>query len=149
MGLPMIVGIVGSEAAKFTDGGRSRAVERIFDILRAPGVTEVVSGGCHLGGIDVWAAFVGKIMGLKITEFLPKEHSWNLGYKPRNEKIAKACDVLYCITVDKLPASYTGMRFDFCYHCGSTAHVKSGGCWTMKYATKLGRPTHLVVIEND
>jgi hypothetical protein len=51
-----------------------------------------------------------------------------------------------CITVRELPLGYKGMRFDWCYHCRTGAHVKSGGCWTMKQAAKLGKLTELIVI---
>jgi hypothetical protein len=145
----MVVGIVGSEAAKFTPAGKERAIDRIWHILVRPGVTGVVSGACHLGGIDVWAAAQGKTLGIEVIEFPPKAHSWSNGYKPRNIQIAKTCDELWCITVKKLPDEYNGMIFPGCYHCGTTDHVKSGGCWTMRYAKKLGKQTKLVVIENS
>ena len=47
----------------------------------------------------------------------------------------------------------------FCFHCHSQpdsmktgfskgwGHPTNGGCWTMKYTKKLGKETHLVVIE--
>jgi hypothetical protein len=144
----MIVGIVGSEAAKFTEIGKSRAQTAILEIFTRTRATAVVSGSCHLGGIDQWAAEAGFLIGIKVIEFPPKEQSWTFGYKPRNIQIANASDEVYCITVDKLPPFYTGMRFDYCYHCKTRDHVKSGGCWTMKYAKKIGKQTKLVVIKN-
>lgn len=145
----MIVGIVGSEAAKFTPAGKDRAQTAILEILERTEATAVVSGSCHLGGIDVWAAMVGAAMGIKVIEFPPKEQSWSFGYKPRNIQIAKTSDEVYCITVDKLPPFYSGMRFDGCYHCKTNDHVKSGGCWTMKYAMNHGKRGYLVVVQND
>jgi hypothetical protein len=120
----MIVGIVGNEAAKFTTEGAKKARDLIRSILTEPGVTEVVSGGCHLGGIDIWTEDVGEELGLKITVFLPTRLSWEVGYKPRNLKIVNRSDVVPCITVNRLPEYYTGMN------------VKSGGCWTMLHAKK-------------
>jgi len=61
----MIVGIVGSEAAKFTLIGESRAKYLIYSILAEPGTTEIVSGNCHLGGIDQWAAEIGEKFGVE------------------------------------------------------------------------------------
>lgn len=143
----IIVGIVGSEAVKFTAKGRSDAEQLIVDILADPSVTEVVSGKCHLGGIDIWAAEFGEAMGLIVTEYPPEAQSW-WAYKKRNLQIAERSYIVHCITVDRLPESYTGMRFDLCYHCGTNSHVKSGGCWTMKQAIKLGKAGILHVIEN-
>src|SRR5882672_2202207 len=134
----MIVGIVGSEAAKFTYEGGIAARNIIRGLLSEPDVTEVVSGGCHLGGIDQWAAEIGKEHGLIVTEFLPASRNWEGGYKPRNLQIASKSDITHCITVDKLPPSFHGMTFALCYHCGVKDHVKSGGCWTMKQAIKFG-----------
>jgi hypothetical protein len=144
----MRIGIVGSESAKFTKLGKKRAKYLILKILSRFGVTEVVSGDCHLGGIDRWAARIGRRLGLAVTEFPPKTLSWESGYKPRNIQIAKRSDKVYCITVDKLPWNYTGMRFKLCYHCGVDTHVKSGGCWTMKEAKRLGKEIRLKVIHN-
>jgi hypothetical protein len=144
----MIVGIVGSEEAKFTPLGKQRAQDLIRGILDQAGVESVVSGGCHLGGIDIWARDVGMELEINVTEFLPKEKSWEKGYKPRNLLIAQRSDVVNCITIREYPKEYTGMRFEFCYHCGVDTHVKSGGCWTMKEAGKLGKPNFLYIVEN-
>jgi hypothetical protein len=144
----VIVGIVGHEAAKFTKKGRERAEKEIVKILSQEGVDHVVSGGCHLGGIDEWAVTIGRTMDMTVTEYLPERLSWEQGYKPRNLLIAKVSDVVHSIVVDHLPAEYTGMRFPLCYHCNSKDHVKSGGCWTMKMAVTLGKLGRLHVIKN-
>ena len=142
----MRVGIVGAEGAKFTASGRVEAEEHIREILKD--ATEVVSGACHLGGVDIWAAQIGASLGIKVTEFPPKTLSWETGYKPRNLLIARNSDIVYCIVVRRFPDNYTGMRFPFCYHCKVDGHIKSGGCWTMKEAMRLGKPGKLIVVEN-
>jgi hypothetical protein len=38
------------------------------------------------------------------------------------------------------------MTFEMCYHCMSDTHVKSGGCWTVKYAKKIGKEGEVLVI---
>lgn len=71
------------------------------------------------------------------------------GYRSRNIKIAKACDVLYCI-VPKIVKNFMDCktREGFCIHCDKYGHPTNGGCWTMWYSReKLGKETHLVVIE--
>ena len=139
----MKIGIVGSEAAKFTPETEQLAREAIRSLLSVGDA--VISGGCHLGGIDKWAVEEAQKLGLDFTEHLPVVLSWT-GYKARNIKIAKQSDLLVCITVKALPEGYKGMRFPLCYHCGTKDHVKSGGCWTMKQAKKLGKETRLIVI---
>lgn len=145
----MRVGIVGSESAKFTPYSENAAKTLIRRLLREPLVTEVVSGDCHLGGIDQWAAEIGEELGLIVTEFPPLVKSWESGYKPRNLRIVARSDVLHCITVDRLPPGWDGLKFDLCYHCHTNTHVKSGGCWTMKQARKLGKPGILHVIKQE
>lgn len=143
----MILGIVGSEAAKFTSETEEIARLQIraqFEMY--PYIEYVISGACHLGGIDIWAIDEAKKKGLKILEFPPKKLQWEGGYKQRNIKIAELSDKVVCITLKQLPGSYKGMRFSKCYHCNTNSHVKSGGCWTMKYAFKLGKETELIVI---
>lgn len=53
----MRIGIVGSEAAKFTPETQAKAIRLIESILVNTPSSEVmvVSGGCHLGGVDIWA----------------------------------------------------------------------------------------------
>jgi hypothetical protein len=140
------IGIVGSEAIKFTEMTEFLAKETIRSLVLD--YDKVVSGGCHLGGIDAWAIEIAKEDGKEWEEFLPRNLSWERGYKERNLKIAKACDKCVCITVKTLPDTYGGMRFSHCYHCGTPSghHVKSGGCWTMKKAKEMGKETQLIVI---
>lgn len=145
----MKIGIVGSEEAKFTPDTIEAAKEMIRAIITFENADTVISGACHLGGIDRWAAEIGKEMGKQVIEYPPKCRSWRYGYKPRNIRIAKASDKVYCLTVKELPPGYAGMRFQGCYHCGTPIdhHVKSGGCWTTKYARKHNKPTQLIVIQ--
>jgi hypothetical protein len=141
----MKIGIVGSEAAKFTSFTKLRAMETIRELLINPGITTVVSGACHLGGIDIWAADVGHELGLEVIEHPPDRHCWD-AYRLRNLKIVHDSDKVVCITVKELPPDYTGMRFKLCYHCKTNDHVKSGGCWTMHRARLVGKQGELIIL---
>lgn len=144
----MVIGIVGSEQAKFTPETEAEARAIIYCLLGREGVTGVVSGACHLGGVDSYAAEIGKELGLRVIEHAPRDLRWSTGYAPRNMLIARDGAECHCITVASLPVNYTGMRFKLCYHCGTDQHVKSGGCWTVKQAIKLGKPGFVHVINN-
>jgi len=130
----MHIGIIGHEAAKFTPETKQAAIQLIEGLVTH--CDTVVSGHCHLGGIDIWAEEVADSIGAAKLIFPPKARSWNDGYKPRNIQIAKASDIVHVIVVATLPSTYTGMRFSSCYHCGTTDHVKSGACWTARYAIR-------------
>ena len=130
------IGIVGHAANKFTPATKKIALEIIREILLEGDV--LVSGGCHLGGIDIWSEEVASEIGLEKIIFLPKKQSWAGGYRERNLQIASKSDILHNIIVEKYPEGYKGMRFDYCYHCKTTTHIKSGGCWTAKNAKRLG-----------
>lgn len=140
----MRIGIVGSEAAKFTPETEALARLAIRGLL-APGDV-VVSGACHLGGIDIWAIEEARSLGLECREWPPARLVWEGGYKQRNLQIARDSDKVVCITVRELPPGYSGMKFKLCYHCGVDSHVKSGGCWTVKQAKLMGKPTEVIVI---
>lgn len=141
----MILGIVGHEGAKFTSETERQARVIIREYF-ADDITRVVSGACHLGGIDAWAIEEAKNWGLPTQEFPPKDRHWDTGYKPRNMQIAQASDMVVCIVVKELPPGYVGMRFKLCYHCKTDSHIKSGGCWTAHYAAKLGKPFQIIEI---
>jgi len=143
----MIVGIVGSEGAKFTPETEEKARIIIREIINnAEPWAHVVSGGCHLGGIDIWAIEEARKLGVDVKEHRPANLSWLSGYEPSNMLIAQDSDKVYCLTLKDLPPSYTGMTFPLCYHCGTKDHVKSGGCWTVKYAKKIGKLGEVIVI---
>lgn len=134
MGVNMKIGIVGHEAAKFTKSGEQQARKIIYNLLDNNREATLVSGHCHLGGIDIWAEEIADMLGIAKIIFPPRTFVWSTGYKPRNIQIANTSDIVHCIVVNKLPLSYKGMRFTSCYHCGTKEHIKSGGCWTAKRA---------------
>lgn len=146
----MNLGIVGSEAKKFTKETEDAARFQIRELIADYRPKYIVSGGCHLGGIDIWAVEEATKAGIKTLEFVPKTLQWNPksghGYKQRNEEIAQNSDVVACITVQSYPPGYDGMRFDYCYHCGTDSHIKSGGCWTVKCAKRIGKEGIVIVL---
>lgn len=141
----MNIGIVGCESAKFTPETEAKAREIIRGLIK--GQTRVISGKCHLGGIDIWAVEEALALGIPSTEFAPAVLNWEEGYKPRNLEIATHSQKVYCITLRTLPDSYKGMRFDYCYHCKTEDHVKSGGCWTVKQAIRMKKYGEVIVID--
>lgn len=144
----MKIGIVGHEAAKFTAKGEREARAIIWRLLLPPD-SILVSGHCHLGGIDIWAEEEAEKLGRQKMIFPPSNLQWSPGYKERNLQIARASDILHCLAVVRLAASYRGMTFNTCYHCNATDHVKGGGCWTMKQAMKFHKVTQLHKIDNE
>ena len=130
----MRIGIVGHEEAKFNSITRKSA-ENIIRSLLSKGDT-LISGGCHLGGIDIWAEEIAEKLGIPKMIYLPESKQWNGGYKERNLKIAHDSDIVHCIVVAEYPVEYKGMFFGYCYHCHTSNHIKSGGCWTAKKAKK-------------
>ena len=125
----MFIGIVGHEAAKF-DADTEAAAREIIRFLLADPNDVLVSGHCPIGGVDIWAEEEAQSLGRQMVIYPPAENSWEGGFKPRNLQIAEISDIVHCIVVSELPASYTGRRFNFCYHCRRSNHIKSGGCWT-------------------
>src|SRR6478736_270731 len=142
----MKLGIVGSEQAKFTEDSSVVCIASITALLNLWTPDAVVSGGCHLGGVDQWAAMIGKDMGIPVIEHLPKRRSWE-GYKARNILIAEDSDLVLCYTVSGLPPDFKEGGWErYCYHCKTNEHIKSGGCWTVKYAKSIGKKGEVVVI---
>lgn len=145
----MKIGIVGSEQSKFTELTEQLARQCIRTILTQSQATHVISGACHLGGVDTFAAQEGRFLGLTIIEYPPSVLAWGTpssGFQGRNIQIAQTSDEVYCITVDVMPP--WGDKV-FCYHCKSLEHVKSGGCWTARHAKRLGKPAAIYVVSND
>lgn len=135
----MNIGIVGHAADKFTPETEKEARRIIFSLLENGEDSTVVSGACHLGGVDIWAEWQADAFGLPKIIHPPATHAWATGYKPRNLLIARDSDEVHVIVVREYPPEYSGMRFASCYHCHTSTHIKSGACWTARQAMKLGK----------
>lgn len=135
------IGIVGHEAAKFTSRQQDEVKTLIRELLAPPDAV-LVSGHCHLGGVDIWAEEIAKEMGRYDSTliYMPAKRGWEGGYKQRNMLIANSSNIVHVIVTKEYPEDYRGMRFDHCYHCFTTEHIKSGGCWTGKQAKRSGIP---------
>ena len=101
----------------------------------------VVSGGAD--GIDTIAEEMAKSKGLKIQIFEAEVQQWedegnHIGFKSRNIAIAEDCDIIYC-----LPSELRTKDMPDCYHC-NLPHRKSGGCWTLRKAEKMGKEVYLI-----
>lgn len=150
----MIVGIVGNEAAKFTEAMELETKRIIRSIIR-PGEDSVCSGGCHLGGVDIWAEEIAMELGVPLIIHNPKKHQWTGGYKDRNLLIARDSDEVHVIVVRDYHRNYTGMKFPKCYHCNERrgtrplGHVKSGACWTAYRAMEMGKMGLWHIVEVD
>jgi len=140
------VGIVGHEGAKFSRVAELAARELIRGLLLERD-SIVVSGGCHLGGVDLWAEQEARLMGRKAIIHRPANLRWADGFKPRNLLIAEDSDEIHVIVVREYPPHFRGMRFDLWYHCGKDSHIKSGGCWTAKVAERRGKKAYWHIIE--
>ena len=158
----MKIGIVGHGADKFDERSKEDAKKAIKNILvygdsrifgKVPKAKDVVlvSGHSPVGGIDLWAEEEAKNLGYEMDLKIPKQHTWDAeyGYKQRNLDIARDSDEVWVILVDKYPQDYKGMRFAKCYHCNTSDHVKSGGCWTGKQAEKLGKKVFWHIIKQE
>lgn len=130
--VPFSLGIVGHAENKFTPETILSAKSAIHSLISKYHPARIISGGCHLGGIDSYAEEIANSLSIPFIAYLPKTLSWSDGYRPRNLLIANYSTLLACIVVRDYPSHYTGMRFSSCYHCCSRnpSHVKSGGCWT-------------------
>lgn len=157
----MILGIVGAEQAKYAAVGERATRTYIRALIQARGVHHLVSGPlissqpysvcsgkCHLGGVDIFAVEEAAVLGIPYTEYPPKEHNWEKGYRPRNVQISQASTEVYSFTVRAYPEGYSNTRFEDCYHCNMKTHMKSGGCWTMVHARTRGKKTACLCVDN-
>lgn len=136
----MRAGIVGHGQEKFTPRTEALARDAICHFLIQRRATVVVSGHSPLGGVDIYAEEIAAELGIPTDIKSPRQLKWDAeyGYKQRNLDIARSSDIVLCVVVAYYPASYTGMRFATCYHCGllNPGHIKSGGCWTAHKAQR-------------
>lgn len=153
------VAICGSEEQYWKPEQRTQVVKKIVKIFRKHATNYndgnapeydynmiLISGGCPKGGVDIWAEIVADVLEIEKDIHRPEINQWEStfadfgddpnkssfrhlkGYKERNMEIAEICDILYCID-----PKWRG--------------EKTGAQWTMRYAIKARKETHLVQIE--
>lgn len=137
------LGVIGNARDKFCPDTEAQAKALIRKLLLERPDNVLVSGGCHLGGIDQWAEEMADELGVPKEIFKPTVLSWGApgGFKERNLKIAQTSDIVHVIVVKEYPPTYKDQRFPICYHCKALrpTHCKSGGCYTGMQAQKLGK----------
>ncbi len=128
------LGIVGHAQDKFTHLTELTARSKIIEFILQYKPTSIISGHCHLGGVDIYAEEIASSLDIPLIIHKPLILSWSGkgGYRDRNLKIAKDSHLTLVVVVKDYPVHYTGLRFNGCYHCGgrNPKHVKSGACWT-------------------
>jgi hypothetical protein len=141
--MKQIIGIVGCEARRFSPEAEVEARRAIRALLLQAKC--VVSGACHKGGVDEWAVDEANKKGVETQVFPARVHQWAPagGYRERNARIAEASELVVCIAARRHPPV---SEHDYCYHCNRDDHVKSGGCWVLKFAKKLGKQTQLIIV---
>lgn len=164
------VGIVGSSESHWNPKLKMKAIQEIRNILTLEAIKEMekileksieseeyrktlfytdtlqfstivlVSGASPKKGIDEFAEIAADSLGVKKEIYPAEVNQWNdkniaeatyplKGYKTRNIQIATAIDVLYCI--DPI----------------TRKHDEGGGMWTLRYAERLNKETHHIIIE--
>ena len=133
--------IVGPQADQWKTEYKEKAIQEIYRILSLNYIDGIIyiCGECPYGGIDIWAKEVTIKLGIKIESYPPATKDWR-GYSQRNKLMAKICNICYCI-VPWNPLVKCHYHYPYFLQ-----HPQNGGCWTRKYANKLGKETHLVVI---
>lgn len=126
--------IVGSSKALLLTSNILNELDKIFQQYTTHDI--LISGGAV--GIDTFAKDMAEKMNTGWSIHRPKHKNWQF-YRVRNIEIAEECDVLYNIVIK-------GNK-EFCYHCNSATHNRSGACWTMKYAKSIGKPVYLIEVD--
>ena len=133
MDLQMKIAIVGSSKATFL-----QAEEEIRKIIAVNKPCVIISGNAD--GIDSIADRIAGEMNVKTIIYPPKTKNLE-GYRERNMLIAKNCDKLYNIVLEKNPKDMGS-----CYHHKVHTHYRSGGCWTENMAKQLGKQVMVIEI---
>jgi len=117
------IAIVGASGSHWKEGDKEKVKKTIRGLLKKGDI--LVSGGCPFRGVDIWAEEVASEMRIEQAIFLPKTNNWS-GYKARNIRIARECDMLYDIE--------------------PKGRVRSGGIWTMNYAKDIGKDVKQIIL---
>ena len=133
----MKIAIVGT--SKLTEEEEQKAlvvIETLIDRAMFEANT-IVTGDAD--GIDKLVRTQAKSRLANLNVHIAKKKAWNGndGFKERNKRIVNNSDYVYSIT--------TKTKTTKCYHCDKE-HERTGGCWTLQHAIKLGKSGEVIVL---
>lgn len=94
------LGIIGSRGTYFNNPDEAKG--RMFTLLDRLVYRGdlIVSGGCPLGGVDLWAKNYAQYKGFPYTEYAPKDYT-SESFRERNQQIVDNCDELIVFLTKK------------------------------------------------
>ena len=169
----MKIAIVGAEESKWTKEQKKKVQAEIRLVFYQwldtadmyGGETILISGGCHRGGVDIWAEEVADNLGINKMVFPAEIYQWGDGSE------CLCCGEIIPFTSEEKITEHTKARggtwnntkrlkgyrsrniqiaeaCDILYNFEPEG-VRSGGRWTLGHANMLGKPVHQIFIPKE
>lgn len=132
----MNIAVLGIRGKKLNKTEREKAIEHIVKISQKYKDAKISTIKSPNGGVNALVEMYAKTNNLNCI--LYNYGKCIFDWKESNAQLAEDCDVLFCIT--------THIKKDKCHHCLDNTHEATGGCYPLKLAKKMGKPTKIIIL---
>jgi len=132
----MNIAVLGIRGKHLTKSETEKAMEVIVKIIKRFDNPKIATIHSPNGGINT-------LVEMYVTTNNIKHMLYNYGdsiydWKEANRQLVEDCDVFFCIT--------TPVKKNKCHHCFDETHETTGGCYPLKLAKGVGKPTKLIIL---
>ena len=132
----MNIGILGIRGKHLTKSETEKAMEVIVKIIKRFDNPKIATIHSPNGGINALVEMYATTNNLQHMLYNYGESIYD--WKETNKKLVQDCDVFFCIT--------THVKKNKCHHCFDGTHETTGGCYPLKLAKEVGKPTKLIIL---
>lgn len=132
----MNVGIVGIRGKMLTIEERKKAFEHIIKISERYKNAKLATIKSPNGGINAIVEMYAKTNKIDYELYNYGESIFD--WKETNKQLVDDCDVFFCLT--------THIKNKKCHHCLDNTHETTGGCYSLKLARQVNKPSKLIIL---
>jgi hypothetical protein len=134
----MNIAILGINGKGLDAEETKQAMEKIVELTKMYRFPTLMTMHSPNGGVntlvELYASTESNNTALKEYDYGDNLTDW----KDSSQMLAEDCDVFFCIT--------TKIKKNQCHHCLDYTHERTGACYPMKLAKKMGKQTKLIIL---
>ena len=132
----MKIALLGINGSGLDKNETQEAIYKIIEIVNRYDDPTILTIHSPNGGINL-------LVELYADSNEKKKQYYNYGksiydWKESSQQLAEDCDVFFCLT--------TKIKKHKCHHCLDYTHERTGACYPMKLAKKMGKQTKLIIL---
>lgn len=130
------IAILGINGSGLSNEETKNAMEMILEITNRYDDPTVITIHSPNGGVNTLVEMFADSNAVKHEYYDYGKNMYD--WKESSARLAEDCDVFFCLT--------TKIKKNKCHHCLDYTHERTGACYPMKLAKKMGKQTKLIIL---